>query len=357
VNRGLRSVLETQNFEVEIWVEYLDTRRRPGAENLAPERERLLRKYKGAALDLVISSDDDATALLAGPGSPMFGDTPVVFCGVSGTDLVSRLPRARFTGLIEVFQLDVLLNRMLELFPSTSRVVVVTDSAPSNAAHRQLLSELGERRNEIPFEYLDGTKLSFDEILARLRLVPQSGLVIASAFTHDRQGRYLTPFDSGKAIAEASAAPVVSQNTSELGQGFLVGNANRGFEHGKVTAQMALRVLKGEAPASIPIERNGSLRMRVDYAAMKKFGLSAAQLPAGSRIVNQPASWTGKFASNPPAVWGTLGFIILQSGIIAAFFVNKTSRRRAEGMRSEPRLPIGGGTGRLEGAGRGRLTR
>ncbi|HEY3441122.1 MAG TPA: ABC transporter substrate binding protein [Paludibaculum sp.] len=330
LNRGLRSVLEAQRFETEIWVEYLDARRMPGDAHLAEERARLSRKYAGVTLDLVIASDDDATALLAEPGEALFAHSPVVFCGVSGMALVESLPRSRFTGLIEVFQLDTLLNRVLSALPRTSRIVVVTDNAPSNAAHRQMLVDLGKRRRELSFEYLDGARLSFEEILTQLRGVRPDALVIASAFTHDRNRHYLAPMDSGRRIAAASPAPVVSQNTSQLGQGYLIGNANMGYEHGQVAARMALRVLSGEPPGSIEIQRHGALQMLVDYAAMQRFGLSQSSLPEGTRIVNRPTGWTDFYASNPLLVWGALGFILLQSGIIAALFLNTSRRRRAE---------------------------
>jgi PAS domain S-box-containing protein len=330
LNRGLRSVLEAQSFETEIWVEYLDTRRRSGAEHLAAEGERLRRKYGNTDLDLIISSDDDAAMLLAGPAHAWFGGTPVVFCGVSGPDLIARLPRDRFTGLIEVFQLETLLNRVLALFPKTSKIVVVTDNAPSNAVHRQLLGELKQRRRDLPFEYLDGQRMEFEEILAALRKVPADALVITSTFTHDRAGRYLAPMDSGRKIAAASAAPVVSQNTSQLGQGFLIGNANGGYGHGRVAAQMALRVLAGDSPAQIGIQRHGELEMLVDHAAMRRFGLTPSILPPGARIVNRPASWLDFYESHPLLVWGALGFLLLQSAIIAALYVSISRRRRAE---------------------------
>ena len=330
LNRGLRSVLEAQQFEMEIWVEYLDTRRVPSPAHLTQERERLSRKYAGRTLDLIVASDDDAATLLAQPGEPLFAQSPVVFCGVSGMGLVESLPRSRFTGLIEVFQLDTLLNRVLSVLPLTSRIVVVTDNAPSNAAHRKMLIDLGKRRSAPPFEYLDGTRLTFEEILTRLRRLPPDALVIASAFTHDRNGQYLPPMDSGRRIAAASPAPVVSQNTSQLGQGYLIGNANMGYEHGQVAARMALRVLGGEPPEAIEIQNHGALVMLVDYAAMKRFGLSRSSLPAGSQIVNRPRGWTDFYAGNPLLVWGALGFILLQSGIIAALFLNTAKRRKAE---------------------------
>ncbi len=330
LNRGLVSILQSQSYEVEVWEEFLDTRRRPRADQLAAQREFVERKYRDIRLDLIIASDDDATALLASPGKPMFGNTPVVFCGISGMDLVARLPRDRFTGLIEVFQLDVFLDRTLKMFPRTSKVVVVTDNALSNAAHRQMLEELGRRRRELRFEYLDGSRMGFEEILGALRRVPADALVMASAFTHGKDGKYVTPLDSGQKIAAASRAPVVSQNTSQLGQGYLLGNANGGFEHGQVAARMALRVLAGEPTGFIEIEKEGWLASVADYAAMKRFGVSASDLPEGTQIVNRPAGWADLYTEHPRLAWGALGFILLQSGIIVALIFNTRRRRRAE---------------------------
>ncbi|MDO8945140.1 MAG: PAS domain-containing protein, partial [Desulfobacterales bacterium] len=216
------------------------------------------------------------------------------------------------------------------MLPKTSRIVVVTDNAPSNAVHRQLLSELRLRRPDLPVEYLDGQQMEFEQILAALRRVPADALVIASAFTYDRAGRYLAPMDSGRRIAVASPAPVVSQNSSQLGQGFLLGNANGGYGHGVVAAQMALRVLNGESPAHVGIQRHGALEMLVDHAAMRRFGLTPSDLPPGARIVNRPAGWLDFYEGHPLLVWGALGFFLLQSAVIAALYVSTSRRRRAE---------------------------
>jgi len=325
VVRGVASVLTTQPFEVELWTEFLDAKRvaAPGA--FEAFQSLLIRKYDGIRMDLIVASDDEAAAFLLQHRLAAFGDVPVVFCGVSDEKLLGQLPRTTFTGVRENFDTERLVRFAAGVFPGTELMVVVTDHSANGAGVRKAFGAMARR-----FEFLDGAEVPFERILERLRQLPPRSVVIASMFTHDNLGAYMPARESSRRIAEASTAPVFSPNTSELGQGYLAGNANGGFQHGEITGQIALRVLKGEAPASIPIASDGPAEPVVDHAAMVRWGLREFDLPAGATVVNRLRGWREFYEANRVLVLGGAGFVALLCGIIVALVLSIIRGREAE---------------------------
>ena len=261
-----------------------------------------------------------------------------------------RGPRLRGCG--ENFDTERLVRFAAGVFPGTELMVVVTDHSANGAGVRKAFGAMARR-----FEFLDGTEVPFEKILERLRQLPPRSVVIASMFTHDNLGAYMPARESSRRIAEASTAPVFSPNTSELGQGYLAGNANGGFRHGEIAGQIALRVLRGEAPASIPIASDGPAEPVVDHAAMVRWGLREFDLPAGATVVNRPRGWRDFYESNRVVVLGGAGFVALLCGIIVALVLSIIRGREAErALRNQPGTTAAGpkvGPSRQLGAGIG----
>ena len=63
-----------------------------------------------------------------------------------------------------------------------------------------------------------------------------------------------------------------------------------GKEQGRRAGDIALRVLAGEDPAKIPVERKSTARPMFDYEQLARFGIPLGALPEGSLIINRPES-------------------------------------------------------------------
>ncbi|MBI5282252.1 MAG: response regulator [Candidatus Solibacter usitatus] len=330
VGRGFRSVMNDQPFEVEIWTEFLDTKRHFEPGYFAEIRCWLALKYAGTRLDLIVSVDDDALAFLLEHKPSLFGGVPVVFCGVSGKQLIASAPRDSYTGIEEELNVRSLVDEATRLFPRARRVYVVADNSATSAAHLAQLRQLAGEIPALQFEFLDGAQLPFETLLDRLRAAPADSVVLATMFTHDHQGDYIPERVSSARIAQASPAPVFSPNTSSLGQGYLSGNRDQGFDHGRLAARMAVQVLNGQAPSAIPLAVQGGLSLLVDHDVMKRWGLDESGLPPGTEVVNAPASLVEIYHQNRLAVWTGAAFLLAQSLIIAALILNRRKLRRAE---------------------------
>lgn len=328
---GVEDVLSTLPFEVEVWTEFLDAKRKSGAAQEEWMEKTLREKYRALKLDLIVASDDDALRFLLKYRDELFGVVPVVFSGVSSPELLAQAPRATYTGVIEEFDLQSYLDTALRMFPATRHVFVVSDAAPSNLVHLNSLRVIARGAHRLHFVFLDGSLLTFQQILEQLRAMPPDSLVISTSFTHDHTGQYVPLTEAGTEIARAAgAAPVFSPNSAQLGQGFAGGCVNNGRAHGLQAGQIARRVLEGAAPARVPIVRHGVLQMMLDYSVLDRLGVPDELVPRGAVMLNRPETLRDVYNRNRRLVWVSAALTLAQFLIIAAMVVNVLRRRRAE---------------------------
>jgi signal transduction histidine kinase len=119
--------------------------------------------------------------------------------------------------------------------------------------------------------------------------------------------------------------------THGIGAGVVGGFVPHGPSHGRLAAQLALRILKGEAAEAIPIIENAGNRPMFEYKALQTHQIPISSLPENSVIVNEPQSFYYLYYKY---IWTTLSFLILQSAIIAVllFLINKSRRRERSVM-------------------------
>ncbi|MGC4054328.1 MAG: ABC transporter substrate binding protein [Paludibaculum sp.] len=328
---GVEDVLSALPFEVEVWTEFLDSKRRSGPAHEAWMEETLRQKYHALRLDLIVSSDDEALQFLLKHRVDLFGNVPVVFSGVSSPDLVQRVPRASYTGVVEEFDLQGYLDAALRLFPKTRHVFAVSDASSSNQVHLRALRVIARRRPQLHFEYLDGSGLEFSQILNRLRAMPSDSLVVTTSFSHDHSGQYIPLPDSAAQISRAAGSvPVFSPTGVSMGQGFAGGCVNNGRAHGLQAGNIARRVLEGASTADVPVARHGVLQMVLDYNVLERLGVKPELIPAGAVLVNRPDRISDIYDRNRMLIWMGAAFTIIQFLIIAAMVANVVRRRKAE---------------------------
>lgn len=328
---GVEDVLSGLPFEVEVWTEFLDAKRKSGHAHEAWMEQTLREKYRALKLDLVVSSDDEALQFLLKHRVELFGDVPVVFSGVSSPELIQQVPREDYTGVVEEFDLQSYLDTAMHLFPKNRHVFVVSDASASNQVHMRALRMLARRRPQLHFEFLDGSLLRFSQILTQLRSLPADSLVLTTGFSRDGAGFYVPLQDAAAQIAQAAGkVPVFSPTSVQLGQGFAGGCFNNGRAHGLQAGNIARRVLEGAAPADVPIARHGVLQMVLDYAVLSRLGVQPKSIPVEAVLLNRPDRISDIYDRNRMLIWVGAAFTLIQFLIIAAMVANVVRRRKAE---------------------------
>lgn len=322
-----RALLETFNQQgnIDLRIEYLDTKRVDSPAYLEQVRQLLQEKYKDASLDLIMSSDDAALNFLFKNADSLFPGVPVVFVGANFFD-VSRLDGyERFTGVSEEADIAGTLDIALTMHPEASKVVIVNDTTVTGQIVRKLIDEVTPKYPQITFEFLED--IAMQDLQRRLGSLTPDTIVLLTIFSRDGDGAFFEYDQYTSLIAQSSAVPVYGTWDFSLGYGIVGGKLTSGYTEGVRAAQLAVRVLGGEAPVSIPVEKKTQAQYMFDYKALEKWGIDSSRLPEGSFILDRPVSF---YEQNPTLVWSiAIGFIVLMF-IIVFLVINNNQRRLAQ---------------------------
>ena len=322
---GVIEALAPLQAGVIIRVEYLDARRAPSPEVRARIGDLLAVKYAGVTPRVVVATDDAAVEFLA-ERPALFRDVPVVFGGVNDRQLVERLPRTRFTGIVELTDARSFVREILRLRPATRRVFVLTDSTQASTDMARVVAEVAGD-SAVAVTALASDRLRLDQMLAALRTdTRDDDLVLLRPLRFDTTGRTLHTSESTAAVVAASRAPVVRPDVSDLGDGVLAGIASQGRQHGQLVGAKVLAVLRGTAVTDLPIEPAAD-RLVFDARQLSRWTLSERDLPSGALVVNHPPSF---YRANKALIWGGVALLVVQTGVIVALVWTVRGRRRAQ---------------------------
>ena len=319
----IRATLESRSpVPVSFYTEYLDLSLFDHEAPLPELRELLRRKYETRTVDLIVAGGSAALRVALHNRATLFSNAPVVFTAVDPTAAADlRLdPDVTGTWLHQGWGETLELARQLE--PGTRRALVVTGSSPVDRVW------LGGARKQLPVggpvEIVHISDLGLEDILARVRALPKGAIVLVGVFLRDATGRDTRTPEVVRQIAAASSAPVYALTDNALGTGAVGGHVVSFEAHGKVAAELALRVLAGERPAPTDIGTNVPM---FDARQLARWRLDARRVPPDGRILfDEPSLWM----RYRWYILGTVGALLLQTGLIAGLLVQHAQRRRAQ---------------------------
>jgi signal transduction histidine kinase len=157
-------------------------------------------------------------------------------------------------------------------------------------------------------------------------------VVIFTSMVRDANGQSHVNPQVAKEIAETSGAPVYGFLDTYIGQGIVGGTVADFAAQGRAAAQLALRVLNGEAAEAIAPQPSPPARCVVDERALERFEISEGLLPPACEVRHRTPSLWRDYR------WHALGasaLILLQGALVGALLFQ--SRRRREAEREEQR--------------------
>ena len=165
------------------------------------------------------------------------------------------------------------------------------------------------------------------EILAAVSSVPPRSVILFLTLFRDGAGQTFVPHDAVSRISATARAPVYVFVDQYLGLGPVGGFLYSLELHGKATADIGLRVLRGESPARIPVREVAGNQYMFDIRQLDRWTLDSRALPAGSVIkFSEPGAWDRYRAY----IIGGAALLIVQTGLIVGLLVHRARRRRAE---------------------------
>jgi len=177
IQNGIDLVLDATKYEIH--VEYMDTKRYSSKEYYKKLKELYLYKYKNTKFDVIIVSDNNSLKFIQLYKKELFGDTPIVFCGINYFKKSDISGLNNITGISE--EADVAKNFKLikKLHPHIKDLYIVVDVTTTGHRVRDELEEVIKKMPD-SFDYHILQGYSLDEVDKFLK--DKNGVVLLTVF-------------------------------------------------------------------------------------------------------------------------------------------------------------------------------
>src|SRR5215471_4120513 len=315
---------------IEVFSDFLDLGRFS-----SPAQEARLISFLNAKFDqlqpeVVIPISREAAEFVIKHRDDFTRSVPIIYCCAPALTLDSLDIPPDIPGVVAQYDWAGTLSLAERLQPHAKTLVII--SGASDLDHARNMEVLQELRPFLPkynTKYLTG--LPYDEMLREVSRLPRDSIVLLTRYFEDSSGRP-GGAEIAEDISEASPAPVYSTSATYFGLGVVGGRMQPSTGQGVKVADLALEVLSGKDPSTLPHQTKLPLQNRVDARQLKRWGMSESLLPVGTSVeFKPPPLWQ----QNADTIVLALLAFAAQLGIIALLLVQKRKRHAAEVLLKE----------------------
>ena len=185
-------------------------------------------------------------------------------------------------------------------------------AAPTDAYGETILRN-GLKPYEEKIDLIDLTKSPMQEILDRVHSLPPDTIVLYSSIFKDGAGKIFVPRDALSMISTAANGPLFNPYDGTIGYGNVGGRLISFDLQGREAAALALRIMNGESPSSIPFGGERAYVDLYDGRELKRWNIPESAVPPGSEIRNRvPSMWE----EHREAIIGAIVLIMIESFLI-----------------------------------------
>lgn len=284
---------ERSSDDIEIYSDFLDLGRFQGPANEDRLVQFLGAKFAQVKPDIVISISRSAVDFVVRRRGDFARGVPVVYCCANPAMGDAEYIPSDMPGVVTTYDWAGTLALAQRLQPSAKTVVVIQGASDSESAVRRDLRTDGRALppllQQYETKYLIG--LPYDELLRQVSRLPRDSIVLLRRVFEDGSGRARGP-ELAVDVSRASTAPVYSPSATYIGLGVVGGRMDSFGEQGAKVADLALDVLSGKDPSTLPHQIKLPLQYRVDARQLKRWGFAETSLPSGTSVeFRLPTLW------------------------------------------------------------------
>lgn len=262
VERGLRQTLdgrcEVRQFD-------MDTKRRKQPEQIAQAAQQAKQLIDSWQPDVVITADDHAARHLIVPYY-RDSDLPIVFCGVNWTVEEYGFPYRNVTGMIEVAPVQAMIEQARSLVPQASKVLYI---GANTVTERKNAARIGDAASALGLEY----ETQFAASLASWISAYERGQSYDFVVIGSNAG--IVDWNEEAAV---HAAMSLTRKLSVTSHEWMMPVAMLGMtkvpeEQGEWAGLVALQILDGTEPGSIPVIANRKWDLYLNMALVDTAGI------------------------------------------------------------------------------------
>lgn len=240
----------------------------------------IARKFVGDRPDVIVTiTTPSAQAVVAATR-----ELPVVFCSVSdplGAKLVNNLakPGGNVTGTSDLSPIAEQLDLIRELSPDVKKLGILYNPGEANSV--SLVALLKTQASGKGLQVIEATAPKSGDVLSAARQLAGK----AEAIYIPLDNTVVSALEAVIKVGRDARIPVYSADTDSVGRGTV---ASLGFDYydvGRQTGQQVVRILRGEKPGDIPVERVKKLNLYVNLQAAEAMGTTIPD-PVRQRAIN-----------------------------------------------------------------------
>lgn len=229
----------------------------------------IARKFVGDRPDVIVTiTTPSAQAVVAATR-----ELPVVFCSVSdplGAKLVNNLakPGGNVTGTSDLSPIAEQLDLIRELSPDVKKLGVIYNPGEANSV--SLVALLKTQASGKGLQVIEATAPKSGDVLSAARQLAGK----AEAIYIPLDNTVVSALEAVIKVGRDARIPVYSADTDSVGRGTI---ASLGFDYydvGRQTGQQVVRILRGEKPGDIPVERVKKLNLYINLQAAEAMGVT-----------------------------------------------------------------------------------
>jgi PAS domain S-box-containing protein len=338
VDEVLRSTLERElGPGLDFYAEFLDTARWPEGEIQIAVHDFLRRRYAKRKLSVIIAVARPAINFMRIYGDELFPGVPIVAYGDSDA-IRDWEPGRPITGTLAKVDLSRTVELILRLQPGTREILVISGASDSDRWRQsEARRQLDRLEKRVKLTYRDAG--SVQDFVRTAAGAPNGTVILFLSMYEDSAGNKLLSHEVLARIAKEARVPVYNQTATNVGLGIVGGVVFDPELLGGETAQLTLRVLRGERLQDLPVQESKSTVPMVDWRQLRRWGLDEKRLPAGTVVRFHEASVWESYK------WYIIGGIVL---ILAeTLLIFGLAWQRARAKRAETQLRESEGRFRL----------
>lgn len=329
ITRGVEEKLDAKG--VMLHVEYMDTKRHFDEEYFLVLSQVLSLKHSKYQYDVIVVSDNNAFEYIKDRANNIFGDTPVVFCGLNYLTAEDIKGMEHVSGVNEEADIESNIKLIEQLHPDRHKIMVLTDDTVTGKKIQREVNRIKRLRADSKLDIELVFDVSTDELIARLSDLDAHTSLLFTFFFRDREGTFLEYDESIGLVVEHTTVPIYVSWKFSMRDGVMGGFLIDGYDQGAEAAKKVNQILTGRSISEIPVTWKSPTRFSLDYLGLKKFDISLKDVPLEADIRNLPLTFLQEYKELIVKVSIIIGVLLLV--VIALAYGLIRSRRAEETLR------------------------
>jgi signal transduction histidine kinase len=276
--------------------------------------------------DLIVSIGAPAAGFVQRHRQKLFSDIPMVLTVVDQRRVQYSVLTANDAVVAVTIDYFRAFENILQVLPDTKTVSVVVGNSPIEHFWKtEIGNEVKPLANRISLTWYND--FSFEDILKHAAALPPQSAIFWELMVVDAAG---VQHEEGSALTRLHAianAPIFSYTDAFFGHEIVGGPHVPVLEVGRRTAEVAVRILRGENAGEIKVAPIGFGTPKYDWREMQRWGISESRLPPASEIYfREPSAWN-RYREE---IIGVGALLLVQTALIGWLIYEHRRRQRAE---------------------------